>query len=87
MELNFQERKAQLVAAFHTLTGEMQRLGLKYTTVIYDETSQDDGSARMATVGNIPTDLQFWMIKTFVETKATAVDFVHISDPQNTLPA
>ena len=65
-QLTPEERRTQILAAGHAFTQEMESLGIKYATVIYDETLQTEDGMRIYTVGNLPQELVDWLLNAYV---------------------
>lgn len=77
------ERKVAILAAAHAFTEEMEKLGVKFATVVYDEAVQQDDGMRIYTVGNIPQPLIDWLLKTYVQMreKSEVIEVMHIQRP------
>jgi hypothetical protein len=87
--MDYQERKTKILAAAHSFTVELESLGVKFATVVYDETLQDGGGLRIYSLGNVPLELQDWLLNQYVEVRRNSeiVDMVHVSSDPNRLPA
>jgi hypothetical protein len=78
-------RKVKILAAAHAFTEEMNALGVKYATVVYDESVQEDGGGlKLYSLGNVEQVLIDWILNLYVEMRGSSeiVDLIHIkSDP------
>jgi hypothetical protein len=83
------DRKLQILAAAHLFTQEMESLGIKYATVIYDETLQTDEGMRIYTIGNMRQDLIDWLLETYasMRKRSEIVEIARVRFDDQQIPA